>query len=116
MNLKMLSSYKSGIISESLAKIFLQLKFYKIINSRFKTKFAEIDVIAQKQNVIIFVEVKYRKKINLHFHPINQKQLGRIKKAAAVFLSLHPEFASFRVRFDYIEIEFPRITHLINAF
>lgn len=50
-----------GKYGENLAKDFLIKKGYKIIELNFRySKIAEIDIIAKKDNVIHFVEVKTR--------------------------------------------------------
>ncbi len=112
----MLTNYKAGQFGELIAKFFLRLKFYKIISSRYKIKGAEIDIIAKKGNIVIFVEVKYRKKIDLSFHPITTQQLTRIRRAAEIFLAHNKLYHNCEIRFDYIEIELFKIRHIINAF
>jgi putative endonuclease len=112
----MLSRYKYGIFSEWLAKTYLQFKLYKIIEARFKTKFAEIDLIASRKNCLIFIEVKSRKNLNPRFHPINNQQLLRIRRAAEYFIYKHQYYSGFDIRFDYIEINLPFIKHFTNAF
>lgn len=112
----LLNTHERGIIGELIAKLLLSVKLYKIIRSRFKTRFAEIDLIAVKGNYIIFIEVKYRKKIDINFYPIDPRQLSRIRKAAEFFISRHPKYSGLQPRFDYLEIALPKIRHLINAF
>ena len=49
------SRYNFGIRSELIARIFLRIKFYKIIAIRFKNRFGEIDIIAVKANSLILI-------------------------------------------------------------
>src|SRR5690606_32199585 len=51
-----------GQRSEALAAFFLQLKFYRIRDRRYKTPGGEIDVVAERGGTIVFVEVKSRLK------------------------------------------------------
>ena len=49
-----------GDMGETRAAKFLREKGYRILQTNYKTKFGEIDIIAQDKNVIVFVEVKER--------------------------------------------------------
>lgn len=49
---------KIGEIGEDLAAKYLKRKDYKIIQRNYREKWGEIDIIAQKKNDLIFVEVK----------------------------------------------------------
>ena len=52
---------KIGRLGEKIAKHFLEGKGYKIIEQNYKTKYAEIDLVAKKGNELIFVEVRTKK-------------------------------------------------------
>lgn len=79
-----------GKIGEGLAKEYLEKQGYKIIEQNYKTKYAEIDLVAQNKNELIFVEV--RTKIGENFgspeETINNKKkrklLGNAKAYAAI--------------------------------
>ncbi len=98
------SRYNFGIRSELMARIFLRIKFYKIIATRFKNRFGEIDIIAVKANSLIFVEVKARSnKLSLD-EIFSLRQSLRIKSGAEFFLNKHNNFASYNYRFDLIVV------------
>lgn len=96
-------SYNFGILAEKIVGIFLTLKFYKIIHRRFKCKFGEIDIIARKNNRIIFIEVKARKDIAL-MDFISKYQSERIKKAAEFFILQNPKYRNYKISFDAIYV------------
>jgi len=50
-----------GLWGENKAVEFLKAKNYTILARNYHSRFGEIDIIARKQNTIIFVEVKTRK-------------------------------------------------------
>ena len=50
----------SGAWGEALAAEFLRKKHYKLVAAGFQCRFGEIDIIAEKDKTIIFVEVKTR--------------------------------------------------------
>ncbi len=51
---------KIGKFGERLACDYLIRKGYKILNKNIKLSYQEIDIIAQKNKIIIFIEVKTR--------------------------------------------------------
>lgn len=55
------SNLETGKIGEEIAKKYLEEKGYKIIEQNYKTKYAEIDLVAKKGNELIFVEVRTKK-------------------------------------------------------
>ncbi len=50
-----------GDYGETLARRYLRRRLYRIVETNYKTKHGEIDIIAQKGRYIVFVEVKSRK-------------------------------------------------------
>ena len=57
MNKRQLGSEK-----EKLAAEYLQERGYEIVTCNYRCRQAEIDIIAKKEEYLIFIEVKYRKK------------------------------------------------------
>lgn len=99
----MLSTYKFGIIAEYLAVLLLKLKMYRIIAIRYRNYAGEIDIIAIRKNVIVFIEVKARSN-DTDYELVQQKQIRRIQNAASLFLAQHPKYQNKDVRFDLIVI------------
>ncbi|MBN2136029.1 MAG: YraN family protein [Acidobacteria bacterium] len=54
--------YKKGLGNkgERIARRMIRRKGFKIIESNFTTKYGEIDIIAERKDLVIFVEVKTR--------------------------------------------------------
>jgi len=52
---------QTGKLGEEIAKKYLEKNGYKIIEQNFKTKYAEIDLVARQKNEIVFVEVRTKK-------------------------------------------------------
>lgn len=55
-----MTNYSVGHDAEKKASGYLASIDYKILELNWKTKYCEIDIIAQKNNTLYFVEVKYR--------------------------------------------------------
>ncbi len=100
-NKRKYKAYYFGLIAEIFAIFYLRLKFYQIIAKRFKSPFGEIDIIARKNNQIIFIEIKARRDIGL-MDFISNRQKSRITKAAQYFLLKYPKYQSYNIRFDAI--------------
>jgi len=97
-------TYQFGYFAEKYVMIFLWIKGYKILKHRYRSNFGEIDIIAKKNNFIIFVEVKARyKKINIE-NVLNFHQIERIKKSAEHFISKNKKLQNCARRFDFIEV------------
>ena len=94
-----------GNMGEYIASKYLENLKYEIIKRNYYTRFGEIDIIAKKENEIIFVEVKTRCN-NLFGSPaesINNTKKKHIYKSAKYFLYKTKQEKSF-TRVDVIEI------------
>ena len=112
MNTKVL-----GTKGETLAVDFLKDKKYKIIKQNYVTKIGEIDIIAQINDIVVFVEVKARNTVRFGYprEAINFAKQQKIRKVATQFM-LANKLINSKVRFDCIEILGDQITHIENCF
>lgn len=74
------ASSKFGRAGEKTAIKFLKKNGYRIIEKNFRTKAGEIDVIAEQEKVLVFVEVKTRSGSQLG-HPVQALTPHKQKKA-----------------------------------
>lgn len=76
-----------GIFGEKLAKEHLESKGYKILEQNYKTKFAEIDLVAEKNKELVFIEV--RAKIGENFgtpeDTLNKQKLWKVLQNAKAY-------------------------------
>jgi putative endonuclease len=112
-----------GERGERAAARYLKRLGYKIVFSRHRQRYGEVDIIAIDGQTVVFVEVKTRRDASLG-RPAEAgdlKRQGRMTRAALAFLKSHGllEYAS---RFDVVEVVWPEgqkrpeIQHLQNAF
>ena len=109
-----------GEKGEELAVEFLQKKGYKILDKNWRFKKAEVDIIAQNEDVLAIVEVKTR--TSSYFgNPqdfINQKKVQLLVEAANEYVI--SKNLDVEVRFDIIAIlknqKVFNIEHLEDAF
>ena len=114
---------KFGFEGERLAEKYLKRKGYKIIQKNYRCKLGEIDIIAEQNKVIIFVEVrsKHSEKLGLPQDSINTAKIGQISRAALCYIK-EKKLIDQTCRFDVIAITFPtnsqepKIEHIENAF
>ena len=56
-----INNKEKGALGEKLAQDYLKKSGYKILDKNWHySKFCELDIVAQKDNELVFVEVKYR--------------------------------------------------------
>lgn len=96
------TNYAKGLKAERIAALYLRLKGYRILARRYKTKYGEIDIIAAKRKVLLIVEVKYRKEIDLAIASITRRTARRIFGATKHWLYRNRAYSNFYVRFDVI--------------
>lgn len=107
---------KRGRRAEWLAAMFLRIKGYKILETRYKTSGGEIDIIAQTGKTLVAVEVKQRQNLQLSHDALTAMGLRRIENAAATYQENNEYMHELDLRFDAVFI-LPnlRIHHLIDA-
>ncbi len=76
------------------------------IESNYRCKAGEIDLVMLENNILVFVEVRYRS--NPFFgsaaESITRGKIQRLRKTAEYFLLTHRKYAYMQVRFDVIAI------------
>ncbi|MGA1861650.1 YraN family protein [Deferribacter thermophilus] len=109
--------FNLGKFGENKAAKYLEKQGYQILEKNFKSKYGEIDIIAQKDNQIIFIEVKTRnnKKFGAGFEAVDNRKIEKIIKTANFFITKN-NFLDKLIRFDVISIDKEKITHIENAF
>ncbi len=88
-------SRAKGNVAEEKAALFLIENGYQIIERNFYSPFGEIDIIASKEEVLHFVEVKSGEDYELAIQNITPRKLSRIEKTLQVYMkknALHVDF------------------------
>ncbi len=112
-----LTSYVTGLHAEKRAKTFLENLGYTILRERLKTPHGEIDILAMDNKVVVAVEVKYRKTVEIAHHSVLPKQCKRIADALQYYISqFDPSLNSAFQRFDVVLVcPGKNIIHYKNA-
>ena len=111
----------TGNEGENRAAAYLVSKGFEIIERNWRTKLGEIDIIAYKNDVLVFVEVKTLPNGTLDMiqRELNNQKRQRILKTSKRFLLNHRQYSNSYVRFDVIVIDMPGLEpvyHIENAF
>ncbi|EAB5281271.1 YraN family protein [Campylobacter upsaliensis] len=75
-----LISHLSGILGENRACTFLKKHRFEILERNFHSKFGEIDIIAKKDEILHFVEVKFTQKDYEPYERLDFKKYNKILK------------------------------------
>lgn len=111
----MKTNHKTGIDAEKLAAEYLQQNNFIILESRYKTKDGEVDIIARNKTELLFVEVKSRKNFGFD-DPISATQKKRIANAALHYISHNSEISHLDMRFDSIFVDSANnLSHITDA-
>ena len=110
-------AFALGLSAESRAAALLIAKGFRILARRFKSPVGEIDIVARRRQLLVFVEVKARADLDEAAWSVTPRQQQRIAAAAESWLAVHGS-AEFRdIRFDAILVapgKLPR--HIAVAF
>lgn len=108
-----MSTKDIGNRGEEIASIYLANKGYAIVERNWKTRWCEIDIIAQKDDCIYFVEVKYRTSSDYGdaLSYITPKKVQQMKFAAELWMQSHRydgdcQLAALAVMGDGTEVQF----------
>ncbi len=105
-----------GMWAEWLAAGLLMLRGYRILARRARTSLGEIDLIARRGRVVVFVEVKYRRRSEQFAAALTARQGERIGRAARLFLARRPDLAGCDLRFDVIWVYDKKLPQYIKNY
>lgn len=81
-----------GILAEDKASRFIESLGYQVIARNFRSKFGELDIVAKEKDVLVFIEVRYRRK-NSMVKPeesIDKRKMRKLMLAIRDFLGKNP--------------------------
>ncbi len=116
----MLDAILLGQKGEALTVAHLRKQGFTILSTNYHTRRGEVDIIAKKDDVIAFVEVKTRKK---NYFPLSQvitKPKQRRIALAALDFALTHHLMNNVLRFDVALVQYSEttqeLTYIPNAF
>ena len=97
-----------GRWGEALAAEFLRRKGYRIIASGWRCRFGELDLVAERGEILCFIEVKLRgrERFGTWAEQEDRRKQERRRTTAELYLQQHP--SPLQPRFDVVEILAPQ--------
>jgi putative endonuclease len=108
-------AFRTGISAESRASALLIAKGFRILARRWKSPVGEIDIVARRRSLLIFVEVKARPNLDDAAWSVTERQRGRIVAAAEAWLARYGDDRIRDIRFDAMLVAPGRIPRHITA-
>ena len=95
----------SGLIAEQAACTALAAQGWVILGQRLRTASGEIDIVAQKDGLLAFIEVKHRASLAEAAHALSARQRARLLAAGEILLAANPDWGQAGVRFAVIVVD-----------
>ena len=94
---------KIGNLYEDKSCEVLKKEGYKILERNYRNRYGEIDIIAEKDLELVFIEVKYRKtqEYGYGYEAVNKRKLSKIFNLAQIYMQ-DKKYTSYKIRFDCI--------------
>src|SRR5712691_1036271 len=108
-------AFRTGLSAESRAAMLLIAKGFRILARRWKSPVGEIDIIARRRALLVFVEVKARETLDDAAWAVSERQRSRIIAAAEAWLARNPDDRIRDIRFDAILVAPGRVPRHIPA-
>ena len=108
-------AFRTGISAESRAAAYLVAKGFRILARRWKSPVGEIDIVARRRSLLVFVEVKARQDLDDAAWSVTERQRGRIVAAAEAWLARYCDDRIRDVRFDAVLVAPGRIPRHVPA-
>ena len=106
-----------GLASEAAAESALRRDGWNILGRRLRTRSGEIDLVAEKDGLLAFLEVKARPTLACAAYALSLRQCGRLLNAADQLLADHPEWRASGIRFDVLLVDrIGRVRRIVDAF
>ena len=93
-------SYDRGLRAERWAGLIMRAKGFQIVRTRYKAQGGEVDLICRKQDLLVFLEVKYRTTLEDALWSITPRNQARIVAAASHFIANEPDDSIVTYQFD----------------
>ncbi len=113
-----MNNRKTGTYYETLVAGVLKKHGYQILETNFRSRVGEVDLIAVDGSNLVFVEVKYRKnaKKGTSEEAVTLNKQRIICRVADYYILTHREVARLQIRFDVAAIDKKQLTIYKNAF
>ncbi len=113
-----MNTSERGRAGEQLAADYLAGKGYQIVDRNYHCRWGELDLVAKKDGLIVFVEVKLRRddRFSSAIEAVTYQKQRKLRAAASMWLA--EKSCDLPARFDVVEVYTGtrRLLHTENAF
>ena len=104
----MLERAETGKQGELLAASYLKKQGYRILETNFRTRYGEIDIIGRKKDFLVFFEVRTKRSLayGTPEESISYAKASHLRAAAYYYIRTHPKSPeSWRIDFIAVELD-----------
>ena len=99
------AAQRRGMTAEDAACAALRAEGWDVLGRRLRTQAGEIDIVAERNGLLAFLEVKARPTLADAVQALSLRQRRRLLAAAELLLAEHPEWGREGVRFDVLVVD-----------
>ena len=99
-----LQAYRKARWAEMLTAAYYLVRGYRIVSSRYKSPYGEVDIIARRGRSLVFTEVKARANLDGALESVRKTARGRIERAALHYIAQNPAYNDYAMRFDVVGV------------
>lgn len=106
-----------GRRAEMMGEAALAAEGWRILGRRVRTPFGELDMIAEREGMLAFVEVKARSSLAQAAEALSPRQCSRLTAAAEFWCGQNPEHGAAGIRFDMVLVDnLGQVRRIADAF
>jgi putative endonuclease len=111
---KNLQNKEQGVLGERIARVFLEQKGFHLVSQNFRTKFAEADLVMEKGQTLVLIEVKQRASWSFGT-PEEAVGKAKLRKLHLLAEWLSSRYPNHNIQVDVIAVEGGKVAaHLQN--
>jgi putative endonuclease len=106
-----------GVSAERAARVALERDGWQVLGERVRTPAGEIDIVAERDGLLSFVEVKARPTLYEAAFALTERQQRRLLAAGEILLAENPHWGRKGARHDLLLVDSAmRVRRIANAF
>jgi len=96
------AAHRTGLDAEAIAAAALAAEGWALLARRCRTPAGELDLVAERDGLLAFVEVKARPSFREAAFALTPRQAARLMAAAEIWLARNPGHGAAGMRFDVV--------------
>jgi putative endonuclease len=110
-------TYEAGLKAEMAVRTAIEADGWRILGQRLRTPAGEIDLAAERDGLLVLIEVKARRRLVEAAFALTDRQRRRLAAACDILLAEHPDWGVQGVRFDLFVVDRSgRMRRIADAF